>query len=182
MVLWFPSSLAAPSLIRLSDYPTPQLTHVPLAFAPEPSEGFGKQGVLGLGQIRVFLKDGLRLRPGFFYQLDVGDAPDELRLLVRKPRPVFIPNVFSPNNDGQNDILYIFGGRQVQRIQSFQIFNRWGEPVFEATDFPPNDFQYGWDGMHRGKPVNPGVFAYYVEVLYTDGYVELIKGEVSLVR
>ncbi|MFZ2897355.1 MAG: gliding motility-associated C-terminal domain-containing protein, partial [Saprospiraceae bacterium] len=109
-------------------------------------------------------------------------ATDELRLLVRKPRPVFIPNVFSPNNDGQNDILYIFGGRQVQRIQSFQIFNRWGEPVFEATDFPPNDFQYGWDGIHRGKPVDPGVFVYYVEVLYTDGYVELIKGDFTLIR
>jgi gliding motility-associated-like protein len=109
-------------------------------------------------------------------------ATSQLRILVRKSRPVFIPTVFSPNNDGHNDVLYIFAGRQVERILSFKVFNRWGEPVFSAADFPPNDFKYGWDGYHRGKPEDPGVFAYFVEVLYTDGYVEMIEGSFSLVR
>jgi gliding motility-associated-like protein len=109
-------------------------------------------------------------------------ATSQLRILMRKSRPVFIPTVFSPNNDGHNDVLYIFAGRQVERILSFNIFNRWGEPVFQATEFPPNDFKFGWDGYHRGKPEDPGVFAYYVEVLYKDGYVEMIEGSFSLVR
>ena len=109
-------------------------------------------------------------------------AEDQLRLLIRKPRPVFIPNIFSPNDDGQNDVFFIQAGKQVQEIQSFLVFNRWGEAVFEARNFQPNDITIGWDGYHRGKRVDPGVFAYYVEVLYIDGYVELLKGDVTLIR
>ncbi|MBK6903424.1 MAG: gliding motility-associated C-terminal domain-containing protein [Saprospirales bacterium] len=110
------------------------------------------------------------------------EASDQFRLLIRKPRPVFIPNIFSPNDDGQNDVFFIQAGKQVQEIRSFLVFNRWGESVFEAYDFQPNDITIGWDGYHRGKRVDPGVFAYYVEVLYIDGYVELLKGDVSLIR
>jgi gliding motility-associated-like protein len=109
-------------------------------------------------------------------------ASDQLRILVRKPRPVYIPNMFSPNFDGQNDVFYIQAGRQVARVRTFQVFNRWGEPVFRAEDFPANDPAFGWDGTLRGKSLNPGIFGYFVEVEYVDGYVEIIKGDVTLVR
>ncbi|MBK8490524.1 MAG: gliding motility-associated C-terminal domain-containing protein [Saprospirales bacterium] len=110
------------------------------------------------------------------------EATDQLRLLVKIPRPVYIPNIFSPNYDGQNDVFYIQAGRQVQQIRTFQIFNRWGEPMFRADDFQPNDISIGWDGTHRGKRVNTGVYTWFVEVEYVDGYVEIIKGDVSLIR
>ncbi|MBK8490520.1 MAG: gliding motility-associated C-terminal domain-containing protein [Saprospirales bacterium] len=109
-------------------------------------------------------------------------ASDQLRLLVHKSRPVFIPNIFSPNDDGKNDVFFIQAGPQVQQIRTLMVFNRWGESIFHAENFRPNDESMGWDGAHRGKPVDPGVYAWFVEVEYTDGYVEMIKGDVSLVR
>ncbi|MCB9285482.1 MAG: gliding motility-associated C-terminal domain-containing protein [Lewinellaceae bacterium] len=110
------------------------------------------------------------------------EASDQLRLLVKIPRPVYIPNIFSPNLDGQNDIFFIQAGKQVQQIRTFQIFNRWGEPVFQADNFLPNDISIGWDGTYRGKDLNPGVYTWFVEVEYVDGYVEILKGDVTLLR
>jgi gliding motility-associated-like protein len=109
-------------------------------------------------------------------------ASDQLRLLVRKRRPVFVPNVFSPNGDSQNDVFFIQTGPQVQQIRKLLVFNRWGETVFRIDSFQPNDRKLGWDGTHRGSEALPGVYAWYLEVEYTDGYVEMLKGDVSLVR
>jgi gliding motility-associated-like protein len=111
-------------------------------------------------------------------------ATSQLRILVRKPRPVYIPNMFSPNFDGQNDIFQVYGGRQVQQIRSFMVFNRWGETMFQASNFQPDGvgLGVGWDGTHRGKPMDPGIYTYFVEVEYIDGFVEILKGTVSLIR
>lgn len=107
---------------------------------------------------------------------------DDLRVLVRKTRPVYIPNGFSPNGDLSNDIFYIQAGPSVVKINSFLVFNRWGETVYQYYDFLPNDPAFGWDGTHRGQAMNPGVFVYYAEIEFTDGLVELYKGDVILVR
>lgn len=101
---------------------------------------------------------------------------------VKKQVDVFVPTVFSPNGDGENDVFMIFAGNQVARIQSFRGFNRWGESVFEFSDFKPNDPAYGWDGVHRGQPADPAVFTWFAEIELLDGRVELYKGSVSLIR
>ena len=54
--------------------------------------------------------------------------------------------------------------------------------ICREYNFLPNDPAYGWDGNYRGKPLNPGVFAWFAEVEYIDGFVEIIKGDVTLVR
>ncbi|MCG8328596.1 MAG: gliding motility-associated C-terminal domain-containing protein [Chitinophagales bacterium] len=110
------------------------------------------------------------------------EATDRITVFVNKKRDVYIPNVFSPNNDGQNDIFYIFAGNEVVKIKSFYIFNRWGEPMFEYFDFPPNDPLYGWDGSHRGELMNGGVYVYMAELEFVDGEVVLYKGDVILMR
>lgn len=107
---------------------------------------------------------------------------DQTVIIVEKKRPVFIPNVFSPNGDGRNDVFYIQAGPQVKAVKSFQIFNRWGETVYESYGFQPNDPSRGWDGTFRGEQLNAAVFAYFAEIEFVDGVVELFKGDVMLMR
>ncbi len=107
---------------------------------------------------------------------------DKLTIAVRKDRPIYVPNAFSPNGDGINDILFINAGPQVAKIKSFLIFNRWGETVFQYYNFPPNDPAFGWDGRHRGQDLNPGVFVWYAEIEFLDGSTDLYKGDIILTR
>lgn len=109
-------------------------------------------------------------------------AFDLVTIRVIKDRPVYAPNVFSPNNDGVNDGFTLFGGPGLSRIEKLQIFSRWGSLVFEARDILPNDPALGWDGTFLGKPVDPGVFVFLAEVEFVDGAVEPIKGDVTVVR
>ncbi len=109
-------------------------------------------------------------------------ASDKITVFVDKPRHIFIPTAFSPNGDNINDILFINGGQDVAKIKSFSIFNRWGESVFSFHDFLPNDPEFGWDGKHRGRLMNTGVFIYTAEVEFIDGAVILYKGDVVLIK
>ena len=88
---------------------------------------------------------------------------------------VFIPNAFSPNKDGENDILYV-RGILVDKM-TFRVFDRWGEMVFESTN-PAN----GWDGSFKGKFCDPDVFDYYLDVTCIDGQKNLIKGNITLLK
>lgn len=110
------------------------------------------------------------------------EAFDYVDVLVGKPRNVFIPNVFSPNNDSSNDSFFINASGEVANVRSFQIFSRWGELLMEMKEFQPNDPQFGWDGRHNGKLVNPGVYVYTAEIEFIDGVNLIFKGDVTLVR
>lgn len=101
---------------------------------------------------------------------------------VNKEATVFVPTVFSPNGDGENDVFMIFAGNQVAIVRSFLVFDRWGEPVYRNFDFKPNDPAYGWDGVFRGSPADPATFVWYAEIEMLDGRIELFEGGVSLVR
>ena len=68
------------------------------------------------------------------------------------------------------------------QLLSYRIFNRWGGLVHNRIAFQPNDPTYGWDGFFNGKALDTDVFVYYVEVEYTDGVIEVKKGDVMLVR
>ena len=88
---------------------------------------------------------------------------------------IFIPNIFSPNGDGQNDVLYV-RGQGIEQL-TFVVYNRWGEKVFESTD--PNR---GWDGTINGQHAETGVYVYQVRAVLADGLVVNKHGNVSLVR
>ncbi|MEM8906850.1 MAG: gliding motility-associated C-terminal domain-containing protein [Bacteroidota bacterium] len=107
---------------------------------------------------------------------------DDVLVQVDKVRDVYIPNVFSPNGDGNNDQFYIFAGSGVRRVLRFKVFDRWGEVVYEAEDFPANAFKFGWDGRFRGKDMNPAVFVYFAEVEFIDDEIILYKGDVTLLK
>ncbi len=87
---------------------------------------------------------------------------------------IYIPNIFSPNGDNQNDVLYVRG---TYNSIHFTIFDRWGEKVFETKDGTT-----GWDGKYKEKPMNPGVFVYYADIVLANGTTITKKGNVTLVR
>lgn len=88
---------------------------------------------------------------------------------------VYVPNAFTPNGDGENDVLYVYG-EMIYGIL-FRIYDRWGELVFETTDR-----NGGWDGTFRGKLLDPDVYDYYLRVDCIDGIQNIIKGNITLMR
>ncbi|MCW5922175.1 MAG: choice-of-anchor L domain-containing protein [Saprospiraceae bacterium] len=108
-------------------------------------------------------------------------AEDRIRVVVEKPRRVFVPTGFTPNGDFNNDLLLVHGQISA-RVLTFRVFDRWGELVYEAGDFQVNDDTIGWDGTFRGKPMDPGVFVWVLEVQYMDGAKEVLKGNTTLIR
>ncbi|MBK8557907.1 MAG: choice-of-anchor L domain-containing protein [Lewinellaceae bacterium] len=108
-------------------------------------------------------------------------ASDQIQVLVDKPRKIFVPTGFSPNDDLSNDKLIVHGQTSA-KVLHFQVYDRWGEMVFQADNFTPNDASNGWDGNFRGKPMNPGVYVWVVEAQYMDGVTEVFKGNTTLIR
>ncbi|HEX2607077.1 MAG TPA: PKD domain-containing protein, partial [Flavisolibacter sp.] len=94
---------------------------------------------------------------------------------------LFIPNTFSPNKDGSNDVFYP-SGKGINRIKSLRVFNRWGEVVFERNDFSPNDPALGWDGKFKGMELAPDVYVYTCDVLCQNNEILTFKGDVTLLR
>jgi gliding motility-associated-like protein len=93
----------------------------------------------------------------------------------------FIPNTFSPNGDGVNEIFYP-RGTGLFKIKNFKIFNRWGELMFEKNSFDANNPTYGWDGNFKGIQLNPDVFIYTIDIICNNKSVLTYKGNVALVR
>ena len=88
---------------------------------------------------------------------------------------VFIPNTFTPNGDGKNDILYV-RGLKVDEVY-FAVYNRWGEKVFDTADKTK-----GWDGIYKSRPADVGVFGWYLKVKCINGEESFKKGNVTLIR
>lgn len=106
-----------------------------------------------------------------------------LQIVVDKRYDIYVPNVFSPDGDGKNDLFMIFADvKMVKNIKSFQVYSRWGERIFEFANFLPNNPDMGWNGKHHGQDLNPGVFAWYAVVELIDGQEVLLEGDVTLKR
>jgi gliding motility-associated-like protein len=88
---------------------------------------------------------------------------------------LYVPNAFSPNGDGNNDLFFVRGKNIVEL--NFAIYSRWGEKVFETINISE-----GWDGTFRGEKMESAVFAYYLTLTYADGKTEVKKGNISLIR
>ncbi|CAG0991124.1 MAG: PKD domain-containing protein [Bacteroidetes bacterium] len=102
-------------------------------------------------------------------------AYDTVWVFVKWEANIGVPNAFSPNFDGNNDVLYV-RGKGIKSLQ-FTIYNRYGQQVFESTDQ-----SFGWDGTHKGKEVNPGVYVYFVDAIMKDDTRRALKGNVTLIR
>jgi gliding motility-associated-like protein len=94
---------------------------------------------------------------------------------------LFIPNSFTPNNDGQNDIFYPHG-TGVSKIKSFRVYNRWGQMVYEKTNIDVNDKSQGWDGTFKGEQLGSDTFVYTLEATCNNGETVFWKGDITLIK
>jgi len=132
------------------------------------------------------MNDPLVLQPAVFpsvesqYTLNavstVGCGTASSGVIVTVYKDIFIPNAFSPNDDGKNDVFRVFALDSYELI-SFDIFNRWGSRVFSTTNTST-----GWNGKVNGYTQETGVFVYYIEIKNRSGKIKSIKGNVLLIR
>ncbi|GGH24244.1 hypothetical protein GCM10007423_07530 [Dyadobacter endophyticus] len=121
------------------------------------------------------------------YQLDVSD-PDKVCMrqarvqVYVKPCGIEIPDAFSPNNDQLNEIFYVYGNACVRQVREMFIYNRWGEVIYQKSNFAASDPSAGWDGSYHGQKTAPGVYPYKIRVELTNGSFLSYKGVVNLLR
>lgn len=107
---------------------------------------------------------------------------DEVIINVDGQGKVYIPNAFSPNGDGANDVFMIYSNRSIEKVIVLEIFDRWGEKVFRQENFNPNDPIFGWNGTIHGQLMNPGVFVYKTVIRFYGGAEVPFEGDVTLVE
>jgi gliding motility-associated-like protein len=118
----------------------------------------------------------------YYIYMDDGNGcvyTDSLRIVVLDvfcyDPYLYLPNAFTPDNDGVNDILYV-RGIYIEELE-FLIFDRWGTLIFETRNQ-----NVGWDGTYNNKPVEPGVYAYYLKIICFNQLIYTKKGNITLIR
>jgi len=94
---------------------------------------------------------------------------------------VFVPNSFTPNGDGQNDVFYP-RGVGLKEIAAFRIYDRWGEMIFEKTHIQLNDQNNAWDGTYKGSRPRPDVYVYVIIGICETGEEITWKGDVNILK
>lgn len=95
----------------------------------------------------------------------------------REEYKIYIPNAFSPNSDGTNDIFQVFG-YDIELLE-MRIFNRWGAEVYTNTNMSLSD---GWDGTYNGSEATGGTYVYVANVRFTNGVERTLRGSLVLIR
>jgi len=93
----------------------------------------------------------------------------------------FVPNTFSPNGDGVND-HFVINGVGLNVIPSITIYNRWGQIVFQKSNFAPNTVADAWDGTFNGQPAPADVYVYTIQILCDNATLIPYHGNVTLIR
>ncbi|MCB9049010.1 MAG: gliding motility-associated C-terminal domain-containing protein [Lewinellaceae bacterium] len=104
-----------------------------------------------------------------------------LTVFVEQKYRYYIPNAFSPNEDGRNDVFFVNTGPEFQRVAALHILDRWGNMVYSKEDFPPNDPSFGWDGIFNGNLVPAGIYAFVAELELITGQVIVENGALTVV-
>jgi gliding motility-associated-like protein len=98
-------------------------------------------------------------------------------ITVNPQHQIYIPNAFTPNNDGINDLWQAFGYKKAWIFCEVEVYDRWGEKIFQSTDI-----NFGWDGKYRGTFVEPGEYVYTFKVVFVDDYSVSNKGSITVIR
>lgn len=119
------------------------------------------------------------------YQLTVTDthgceATLDVHVRVKKLTEVYIPNIFSPSNgDGNNDRFTLYGNENIDIINEMYVYDRWGNLIFNNSNFPANDPSYGWDARFKNSMVVNGVYVYLFKITTTEGEELIFTGDVT---
>ncbi len=109
---------------------------------------------------------------------------DTLNIFVIQDYKIYIPNVFSPNEDGYNDFFSVYPSRGIEEIMKIEVYSRWGSKVYEQGPYLPsasNAIEIGWDGTFNGKKMNSAVYVYRVEARLTNGEIIQLSGDITLI-
>jgi gliding motility-associated-like protein len=110
------------------------------------------------------------------------EATDSRKIdLLCNTESVFVPNTFTPNNDGVNDVWYPRGSG-IKSIKFLRVFNRWGQLIFERLNFNADDRSAGWDGRFKGQQLPGDVYVYSLGMVCDNNQVVETKGNVMVVR
>jgi gliding motility-associated-like protein len=94
---------------------------------------------------------------------------------------LYIPNTFSPNGDGNNDIFFP-RGVGINQVKMLRVFNRWGELVFERNNFNANDESAGWDGRFKGQILSADVYIFQCEIVCENNEILTYRGDLTLLK
>jgi len=108
-------------------------------------------------------------------------ATDNIRISIQRVKPECVPNIFTPNNQDGNNYFSI-NCAEVERVTVYRIYDRWGNLIFTGENLLTSQPETFWDGKFKGKPVVPGVYVYYLEMLFKDGSTEKRGGDVTVLR
>jgi len=142
------------------------------------------------GKIEIQLNDEMYSEtqisglPAATYEVEISDdkgcSIDTFLIIASKPCGIYIPNVFSPNGDGVNDEFVIELSSVGVRL--FEVFDRWGTIVFSISDTAAGQNEIKWNGIVSGKPLNPGVYVYVLELEETLNGKNRFTGDITLIK
>ena len=117
---------------------------------------------------------------------DINGCTDETEIRLRIQRTIryYIPNVFIIGNSSNEDDGFTIFSRDddILEIESMGIYDRWGNKVFDKSNFQPNDLELGWDGYFNGRKALQGVYVYAAYLIFADGTEEWVSGDVTVLR
>jgi CHU_C Type IX secretion signal domain/Domain of unknown function DUF11 len=109
-------------------------------------------------------------------------ARDSIAFRVDKNRDVYFPTAFKPDSPRSNNSYFYPLGDAYTIVQDISVYSRWGELLYRKNNLNLNDIINGWDGKHRDKDMNPGVYVWFATLKFLDGFVETRSGDITLVR
>lgn len=121
------------------------------------------------------------------HAIDIGGCiwTVSVEINVRAIRTIYVPNAFTPNDDGSNDLFHPFLSRDVDQILFMQVYHRWGGLIYEDHHISLAEMgtdDRGWDGTNKGIVLPVGVYIYVIKVRFIDGYERVFKGDITLLR
>jgi gliding motility-associated-like protein len=110
------------------------------------------------------------------------EATNEIIIRINEEPDIAIPTIFRPSSDNGNDVFYLPQTRGVLQVNSFSIYDRWGNRMYHAENFFPGDKQNGWDGRFQGQQVQPAVFTVITDLTLINSEKVTIVSDVTLLR
>lgn len=131
--------------------------------------------------VNIFILQPLRMQVVVTNEIGCKDSAMTNILLDERIR-IFVPDAFSPNKDGINDLMRAYSGPEIEEILLFNIHDRWGSRIFEQGNISPKAKDWGWNGLTREMELQPGVFVYHLKVRLINGKEATLAGEFLLLR
>jgi hypothetical protein len=115
---------------------------------------------------------------------ECGSFNDSINITLKECFQIYVPNAFSPaSSSGENQVLRLYPSPEVSKIKSFQIFNRWGNLVYSASEFESaHAGTFAWNGYVKNVIAAPDVYVYVVEYFNSRGDLLVKKGDVTVMR